>query len=84
MAMSDAYGPAVESESPATLQAAIDSEITFLDTGDFYGFNAGDVRRCQVDFESARVIRSHSRRCGCRDPVHFRAHGVARQRTFLN
>lgn len=37
MGMSDFYGPADESESIATVHAAIDSGITLLDTGDFYG-----------------------------------------------
>jgi aryl-alcohol dehydrogenase-like predicted oxidoreductase len=37
MGMSDAYGPADESESIATIHAALDAGITLLDTGDFYG-----------------------------------------------
>lgn len=37
MGMSDLYGPASESESIATIQAALDAGITLLDTGDFYG-----------------------------------------------
>ena len=37
MAMSDFYGPADESESIATIHAALDRGITLLDTGDFYG-----------------------------------------------
>src|SRR5260370_12344162 len=37
MAMSDMYGPSDEAESVATIQAAIDSGINLLDTGDFYG-----------------------------------------------
>ena len=37
MGMSDLYGPADESESIATVHAALDAGITLLDTGDFYG-----------------------------------------------
>ncbi|MFI7613875.1 aldo/keto reductase [Nonomuraea terrae] len=37
MGMSDMYGPADEQESIATLHAAIDSGVTLIDTGDFYG-----------------------------------------------
>ncbi len=36
MGMSDFYGPADEEESIATIQAALDSGITLLDTGDYY------------------------------------------------
>src|ERR1700732_751993 len=35
--MSDFYGPADETESVATIHAALDAGITLLDTGDFYG-----------------------------------------------
>jgi aryl-alcohol dehydrogenase-like predicted oxidoreductase len=37
MAMSDMYGPSDDSESIATIRAALDAGITLLDTGDFYG-----------------------------------------------
>ncbi|MCW2901428.1 MAG: aldo/keto reductase [Streptosporangiaceae bacterium] len=37
MGMSDFYGPADETESIATVHAALDAGITLLDTGDFYG-----------------------------------------------
>jgi aryl-alcohol dehydrogenase-like predicted oxidoreductase len=36
MGMSDLYGPADESESIATIRAALDAGITLLDTGDYY------------------------------------------------
>jgi aryl-alcohol dehydrogenase-like predicted oxidoreductase len=37
MGMSDFYGPADRDESIATIHAALDTGITLLDTGDFYG-----------------------------------------------
>src|SRR5919197_726674 len=37
MGMSDFYGPADETESIATVHAALDAGVTLLDTGDFYG-----------------------------------------------
>src|ERR1700674_965924 len=43
MAMSDMYGPADEAESIATIQAAIDSGINLLDTGDFYGMGQNEM-----------------------------------------
>ena len=36
MGMSDFYGTADESESIATIHAALDAGITLLDTGDYY------------------------------------------------
>jgi aryl-alcohol dehydrogenase-like predicted oxidoreductase len=36
MGMSDFYGPADEAESVATIRAALDADITLLDTGDYY------------------------------------------------
>jgi pyridoxine 4-dehydrogenase len=35
--MSDLYGPADDAESIATIRAALDAGVTFLDTGDYYG-----------------------------------------------
>lgn len=43
MGMSDVYGPADESESIATILAAIDAGITLLDTGDFYGMGHNEL-----------------------------------------
>ena len=43
MAMSDIYGPADRSESIATIRAALDSGITLLDTGDFYGMGHNEL-----------------------------------------
>ena len=37
MGMSDAYGPADEGESLATIDAAMEAGVTMFDTGDFYG-----------------------------------------------
>ena len=37
MGMSGMYGPSDEAESIATIHAALDSGITLIDTGDFYG-----------------------------------------------
>ncbi|MBO3744668.1 aldo/keto reductase [Streptosporangiaceae bacterium NEAU-GS5] len=43
MGMSDLYGPADETESIATIHAALDAGITLLDTGDFYGMGANEL-----------------------------------------
>nr|WP_042181262.1 aldo/keto reductase [Kibdelosporangium sp. MJ126-NF4]CEL14918.1 Aldo-keto reductase [Kibdelosporangium sp. MJ126-NF4]CTQ96452.1 Aldo-keto reductase [Kibdelosporangium sp. MJ126-NF4] len=43
MGMSDLYGPADETESIATIHAAIDSGITLIDTGDFYGMGHNEM-----------------------------------------
>ena len=43
MAMSDMYGPSDESESIATIHAAIDAGINLLDTGDFYGMGHNEM-----------------------------------------
>ena len=43
MAMSDMYGPSDESESIATIHAALDAGITMLDTGDFYGMGHNEM-----------------------------------------
>jgi len=43
MGMSDFYGPADESESIATIHAALDAGITLLDTGDFYGMGHNEL-----------------------------------------
>jgi aryl-alcohol dehydrogenase-like predicted oxidoreductase len=41
--MSDFYGPADETESIATIHAAIDAGVTLLDTGDFYGMGHNEM-----------------------------------------
>jgi aryl-alcohol dehydrogenase-like predicted oxidoreductase len=43
MAMSGVYGPADRAESIATIHAALDSGITLLDTGDFYGMGHNEL-----------------------------------------
>ena len=43
MGMSGMYGPADESESIATIHAAIDRGVTLLDTGDFYGMGHNEM-----------------------------------------
>ncbi len=43
MGMSEVYGHADESESIATIHAALDAGINLLDTGDFYGMGANEM-----------------------------------------
>ena len=43
MGMSDLYGPADEGEGLATLSAALDADITLIDTGDFYGMGHNEM-----------------------------------------
>ena len=43
MGMSDVYGPADREESIATIHAALDTGITLLDTGDFYGMGHNEL-----------------------------------------
>jgi aryl-alcohol dehydrogenase-like predicted oxidoreductase len=43
MGMSDFYGPADRTESLATIDAALESGITLLDTGDFYGMGHNEL-----------------------------------------
>jgi len=43
MGMSGIYGPADDSESIATIRAALDAGITLLDTGDFYGMGHNEL-----------------------------------------
>jgi aryl-alcohol dehydrogenase-like predicted oxidoreductase len=43
MGMSDLYGPADETESIATVHAALDAGVTLLDTGDFYGMGHNEL-----------------------------------------
>jgi aryl-alcohol dehydrogenase-like predicted oxidoreductase len=43
LGMSDNYGPADESESVATIRAALDAGVTLLDTGDIYGMGHNEL-----------------------------------------
>jgi aryl-alcohol dehydrogenase-like predicted oxidoreductase len=43
MGMSGTYGPADRQESIATIHAALDADITLLDTGDFYGMGHNEM-----------------------------------------
>jgi aryl-alcohol dehydrogenase-like predicted oxidoreductase len=43
MGMSGMYGPADETESIATIHAALDSGVNLLDTGDFYGMGHNEL-----------------------------------------
>jgi aryl-alcohol dehydrogenase-like predicted oxidoreductase len=43
MGMSGIYGPADDTESIATIHAALDAGITLLDTGDFYGMGHNEL-----------------------------------------
>jgi aryl-alcohol dehydrogenase-like predicted oxidoreductase len=43
MGMSHLYGPADDAESVATIHAALDAGITYLDTGDFYGMGHNEM-----------------------------------------
>jgi aryl-alcohol dehydrogenase-like predicted oxidoreductase len=43
MGMSDLYGPADESESVATIRAALEAGITLLDSGDYYGMGHNEL-----------------------------------------
>jgi aryl-alcohol dehydrogenase-like predicted oxidoreductase len=43
MGMSDLYGPADDTESIATIHAAMDAGLTLLDTGDYYGMGHNEL-----------------------------------------
>jgi aryl-alcohol dehydrogenase-like predicted oxidoreductase len=43
MGMSDLYGPADETESIATIHAAVDAGVTLLDTGDYYAHGHNEM-----------------------------------------
>lgn len=43
MGMSDFYGPANETESTATIHAALEAGITLIGAGDFYGMGHNEM-----------------------------------------
>jgi len=54
------YGPADEGEGIATIRAALDAGITFLDTGDFYGMGHNEmlIRRALEGVPRSNVVIS--------------------------
>ena len=58
MGMSDFYGPADESESIATIHAALDAGVSVLDTGDYYaaGHNELLIGRALRDRRDKAVL----------------------------
>ncbi|HET7104714.1 MAG TPA: aldo/keto reductase [Terracidiphilus sp.] len=59
MGMSGMYGPADESESLATIQAAIDAGVNLIDTGDFYGMGHNEMLIANaIRFQRERVLVS--------------------------
>lgn len=60
MGMSGAYGPADETQSIATIRAAIDAGITLIDTGDFYGngHNEWLIRQALRSGDREKVVLS--------------------------
>jgi aryl-alcohol dehydrogenase-like predicted oxidoreductase len=69
MGMSDLYGPADETESIATVHAAIDAGVNLLDTGDFYGMGHNEmlIRKALADRDRDEVMIS-VKFGGLRDP----------------
>ena len=52
MGMSGVYGPARDTESVATIHAALDAGVTLFDTGDFYGMGHNELLLGRVFRES--------------------------------
>ncbi|HTR82308.1 MAG TPA: aldo/keto reductase [Bacteroidota bacterium] len=60
MGMSDFYGVADETESIATIHAALEAGITLLDTGDYYGMGHNEmlIGKALKDHKRERVLLS--------------------------
>jgi aryl-alcohol dehydrogenase-like predicted oxidoreductase len=60
MGMSGTYGPADETESIATIGAALDAGISLLDTGDYYGMGHNEllIRQALQGRDRDRVVLS--------------------------
>ena len=60
MGMSGTYGPADETESIATIRAALDAGISLLDTGDYYGMGHNEllIRQALGGRDRDRVVLS--------------------------
>lgn len=58
MGMSGVYGPSDEAESLATIRAAVDNGINYLDTGDFYGMGHNEmlIGRALKDIPRDKVL----------------------------
>lgn len=58
MGMSGTYGPTDDSESLATIQAALDAGVSLIDTGDFYGQGHNELllRRALVGRRDRAVV----------------------------
>ena len=69
MGMSDMYGPADETESIATIHAALDAGITLLDTGDYYGMGHNELLlRRALSGRNRREVVISVKFGGLRDP----------------
>ena len=70
MGMSEVYGNADESESIATIRAALGSGINFLDTGDFYAMGSNEMLlRKALDGVPRNEYRLSVKFGGMRDPA---------------
>jgi aryl-alcohol dehydrogenase-like predicted oxidoreductase len=69
MGMSDLYGPADDTESIATIHAALDAGLTLLDTGDYYGMGHNELLIRDALKGRNRDLAVISVKCGAlRDP----------------